>query len=54
LINPRPVEAKPIAALFGRRQFIDVEVKLAADGEVTVIEIPVGPGPGTPLKISLK
>lgn len=54
LINPRPVDAKPIAALFGRRAFIDVEVKLAPDGQVTVIEIPVGPGPGTPLKIVLK
>ncbi len=54
LIDPRPKDAKPAAALFGGRAFIDVEVKLDEKGQLSALEIPSGPGPGTPLKLELK
>ncbi len=54
LLDPRPKEARPARLLFRGRPFVDVEVKYDERGQLQVLEIPVGPGPGTPLKLELK
>ena len=36
------------------RAFIDVEVKLDDRGRMQALEIPRGPGPGTPLELTLE